>query len=89
MKLMCALQKEFQLCAAGTIISQSQSALILEQNLIFLEGCDFLIIFFFCWYLCFHICSDEENDEDPDSIYYLPVAPEIDDPEETGWTQEV
>ncbi|KAK2573622.1 Retinoblastoma-binding protein 5-like protein [Acropora cervicornis] len=32
--------------------------------------------------------SDEENDEDPDSIYYLPVAPEIDDPEETGWTQE-
>jgi len=24
-----------------------------------------------------------------DSIYYLPVAPEIDDPEETGWTQEV
>ena len=34
-------------------------------------------------------CSDEENDEDMDSIYYLPVAPEIDDPEETGWTQEV
>ncbi|KAM7450910.1 Retinoblastoma-binding protein 5 [Porites harrisoni] len=32
--------------------------------------------------------SDEENDEDMDSIYYLPVAPEIDDPEETGWTQE-
>ena len=34
-------------------------------------------------------CSDEENDEDPDSIYYLPVAPEVDDPEETGWPQEV
>lgn len=34
-------------------------------------------------------CSDEENDEDLDSIYYLPVAPEVDDPEETGWTQEV
>lgn len=32
--------------------------------------------------------SDEENDEDPDSIYYLPVAPEVDDPEEAGWTQE-
>ncbi|XP_027059509.1 retinoblastoma-binding protein 5 homolog [Pocillopora damicornis] len=32
--------------------------------------------------------SDEENDEDLDSVYYLPVAPEVDDPEETGWTQE-
>ena len=38
---------------------------------------------------CVHCFSDEENDEDLDSIYYLPVAPEVDDPEETGWTQEV
>lgn len=39
--------------------------------------------------LMLNVCSDEENDEDLDSIYYLPVAPEVDDPEETGWTQEV
>ena len=33
--------------------------------------------------------SDEENDEDFESLYYLPAAPEIDDPEETGWGNEV
>ena len=41
------------------------------------------------WMLLLNYFSDEENDEDLDSVYYLPVAPEVDDPEETGWTQEV
>ena len=27
--------------------------------------------------------SDEENDEDQNGLYYLPAAPEVDDPEET------
>lgn len=26
--------------------------------------------------------SDEENDEDQNGLYYLPAAPEVDDPEE-------
>lgn len=30
--------------------------------------------------------SDEENDEELDQLMYLPVAPEIDDPEEPQWT---
>jgi len=29
--------------------------------------------------------SDEDNDEDLDQLEYLPVAPEIDDPEEQQW----
>ena len=32
--------------------------------------------------------SDEENDEDQRGLYYLPAAPEIDDPEET-WNPDV
>lgn len=54
---------------------------------------NFLVLYFFsnAWCKSSYVkcCSDEENDEDLDSIYYLPVAPEVDDPEETGWTQEV
>ena len=48
-----------------------------------------LVLLFECLAQIVLCCSDEENDEDLDSIYYLPVAPEVDDPEETGWTQEV
>lgn len=32
-----------------------------------------------------HLHSDEENDEELDQLAYLPVAPEIDDPEEHPW----
>ena len=28
------------------------------------------------------LISDEENDEDQNGLYYLPAAPEVDDPEE-------
>ncbi len=31
----------------------------------------------------FFTISDEENDEDQNGLYYLPAAPEVDDPEET------
>lgn len=63
-------------------------------GLVFVYGNNWLIFqYFFSKTWCnssyVQFCSDEENDEDLDSIYYLPVAPEVDDPEETGWTQEV
>lgn len=32
---------------------------------------------------CGYMFSDEDNDEDENGLYYLPAAPEIDDPDET------
>lgn len=33
------------------------------------------------WF-CFFV-SDEDNDEDQNGLYYLPAAPEVDDPEDS------
>lgn len=84
----CTVERIPALCSRySCYLTQSQSALILESYFSWMMWFLNHLCFFFFLYLYFR--SDEENDEDPDSIYYLPVAPEIDDPEETGWTQEV
>ncbi|XP_046854520.1 retinoblastoma-binding protein 5-like isoform X3 [Xenia sp. Carnegie-2017] len=36
-----------------------------------------------CSRRCGYMFSDEDNDEDENGLYYLPAAPEIDDPDET------
>ena len=37
--------------------------------------------------MMFHTCFSDEEEEDPKTLIYLPISPEIEDPEE-GWSAE-
>lgn len=37
-----------------------------------------------CWCFILYLCYSDEEEEDTEALMYLPVTPEIDEPEE-GW----
>ena len=59
---------------------------LFSEILTYIVYMDLLVTCFLCIWSCLFSFTSDEDEEDRDALLYLPVSPDIEEPEESAWT---